>query len=88
MQAPQNYPPVSLNMPFESQEPYYYPTYTSHYLYHPHPQPVYRTTLNHSRPRPNYPNTPTTPFHISLPNFQTQPRPSYNPRPIQPHNQI
>ena len=48
---------------------------------------IYRTTINHHRPRPNYPNTPTTPFHVSPPNFQTRSRPPYNPRPASPANQ-
>ncbi|XP_071926647.1 uncharacterized protein [Coffea arabica] len=52
-----------------------YPTYSPHYPYRPRLQPVYHTTINHSRPRPNYPNTTTTPFHTSPLNFQTKPRP-------------
>nr|XP_027109129.1 uncharacterized protein LOC113728996 [Coffea arabica] len=64
-----------------------YPTYPSHYSHQSHPRPVYRTTINHHRSRPNYPNTPTTLFHISPPNFQTRPRPPYNPRPVPPNKQ-
>ncbi|XP_071940269.1 uncharacterized protein [Coffea arabica] len=62
------------------------PTYSSRYLYQPRVRPVYNTTINHPRPRPNYPNTPSTPFHISPPNFQIRPRPPFNPRPIPPPN--
>ncbi|XP_071909679.1 uncharacterized protein [Coffea arabica] len=58
------------------------PTYSPCYLYQPHPRPVYNTTINHPRPRPNYPNTPSTPFHVSPPNLQIRPRPPFNPRPI------
>ncbi|XP_071909694.1 uncharacterized protein [Coffea arabica] len=62
------------------------PAYSPRYLYQPRSRPVYNTTINHPRPRPNYPNTPSTPFHISPPNFQIRPRPSFNPRPIPPPN--
>nr|XP_027086631.1 uncharacterized protein LOC113708367 [Coffea arabica] len=63
------------------------PTYSPHYPYQSHLRFVYHTSVNHPRPRPKYPNTPTTPFHISPPNLQTRARPSYHPRPTLPINQ-
>ncbi|XP_027072065.1 uncharacterized protein [Coffea arabica] len=60
--------------------------YPPRYLYQPRHRPVYNTTINHPRPRPNYPDTPPTPFHISPPNFQIRSRPPFNPRPIPPSN--
>nr|XP_027067841.1 uncharacterized protein LOC113693512 [Coffea arabica] len=62
------------------------PAYSPRYLYQQRPRPVYNTTINHPHPRPNYPNTPSTPFHISPPNFQIRPHPPFNPRPIPPPN--
>ncbi|XP_027183903.1 uncharacterized protein LOC113782193 [Coffea eugenioides] len=64
-----------------------YPTYPPRYPYYPRPQPVYHTTINHPRPQSNYPNTFATPFYISPPNFQTRPRPTYNPISALPANQ-
>ncbi|XP_027155289.1 uncharacterized protein LOC113755486 [Coffea eugenioides] len=63
-----------------------YPTYSPRYPYQSCPRPVYHTTINHPRFRPNYPNTPPRPFHIYPPNFQIRPRLPYNPRPTSPVN--
>ncbi|XP_071940821.1 uncharacterized protein [Coffea arabica] len=63
-----------------------YPAYSPRYPYRPYLQPAYHTTINHPRPRPNYPNTPTTPYHTFPPNFQTRPRPPYHPKSTLPVN--
>ncbi|XP_027182219.1 uncharacterized protein LOC113780636 [Coffea eugenioides] len=62
------------------------PTYSPHYPHRPYLQPAYHTTINHPRPRPNYPNIPTTPYHTFPPNFQTRPRPPYHPKSTLPVN--
>nr|XP_027067878.1 uncharacterized protein LOC113693538 [Coffea arabica] len=56
--------------------------YSSPYPYYPNSRPIHHTTINHSRPRLNYPNVLTPPFQNPQPNLQTRPRPSFNPRPI------
>ncbi|XP_071912119.1 uncharacterized protein [Coffea arabica] len=87
--------------PVPRPRPRQYPTYSNPYPYYSSPHPVYHTNTTHPRPRPNYNNSPMTPFQISQPNFQqVQPRPPYNqlfpppnrptynyPKPTETHDQ-